>query len=273
MAKITILDGPMGTELLARGVETPLPGWSAHALLGAPQVVREIHADYARAGATVHRTNTFRTKRRDFPGEWEELTRAAVRLCREAIHSGQRVAGSLAPLEDCYEPAKSPPDPRPELREFARVLAEGCDLLVCETFPHVGEALVAVEECVATGLETWVALTAGPNADLLTPTELARGAAEAVQRGASAVLVNCVPVVRTLDYVTELSKLGVPFGAYANAGAPEDGFGWKSDPTEPLRYATAAQTWLAAGATIVGACCGTGPPHVRALSQSIQPRP
>ena len=269
---ITILDGPMGTELLLRGVETPLPGWSAHALLTAPDVVREIHADYARAGATVHRTNTFRTKRRDFPGDWEELTRAAMSICRESIPADQRVAGSIAPLEDCYEPGKSPPDPRAELREFAHVLAEGCDLLVCETFPHVGEALIAVEECVVTGRETWVAFTAGPNADLLTPAELGEGARRAIDLGASTVLVNCVPVVRTLDYLKELSGLGVPFGAYANAGEPDDGFGWKSDPSEPQRYAAAAQAWLDLGATIVGACCGTGPAHVRALADSIDAR-
>ena len=61
---IVILDGPMGTELLARGVPTPTPGWSAHALDAAPEVVASIHRDYAAAGAVVHTTNTFRTKSR-----------------------------------------------------------------------------------------------------------------------------------------------------------------------------------------------------------------
>lgn len=269
---ITLLDGPMGTELLARGVETPLPGWSAYALDTAPEIVRDIHADYAAAGATVHRTNTFRTKRRDAPERWQERTRRAVELCREAVPSSHRVAGSIAPLEDCYTPAESPEDPRAEHREFARALADyGCDLLVCETFPHVAEGLIAVEEAVATGCETWIAFTAGPKANLLTPSEIASAGREAVQRGASAVLVNCVPVLRTSEYVAELADLGVRFGAYANAGEPDDGFGWRSDPGEPDRYACVALEWADLGATILGACCGTGPAHVRALARALSP--
>ena len=265
---VTILTGPLGTELHRRGVETPLPGWSAHALQVAPDAVRAIHSAYAEAGATVHVTNTFRTKSRTFPNEWDELARTAVRLCREGIPESQRVAGSIAPLEDCYRPDLAPDDPREEHRELAQVLAgAGCDVLLCETFPHVGEGWIAVEEAVRTGVETWASFTAGPNADLLTPKELREAARGAIERGASSVFVNCVPAARTLDYVRELSQLGVSFGAYANAGAPDDGFGWKSDPGEPERYADVAQTWVEAGATFIGSCCGTGPEHIAALAR------
>jgi S-methylmethionine-dependent homocysteine/selenocysteine methylase len=59
-----VLDGPLGTVLVRRGVALPAPGWSAHALDVAPDVVAAIHRDYVAAGATVHTTNTFRTKRR-----------------------------------------------------------------------------------------------------------------------------------------------------------------------------------------------------------------
>ena len=228
---ITTLDGPMGTELAARGVPTPLPAWSAGALDSHPDVVADIHRAYAAAGATVHTTNTFRTQRRLFPERWAELAHRAVRLTRDAVPAGHRVAGSLAPLEDCYSPERSPPDPGPEHRELARVLAQaGCDLLICETFPHLGEALAAVEQAVTTGLETWVAFTAGPEADLLTPGDVAAGARAAARLGAAAVLVNCVPATRTLPYVKALAGVGVPFGAYANAGAPDDAIGWRPKP-------------------------------------------
>ncbi len=120
---ITLLDGPLGTELAARGVPTPGPGWSAFALDDAPEVVVAIHRDYARAGATVHTANTFRTKRRQLGVRWEELARRAIDLARGAVPAGQRVAGSIAPLEDCYRPDLSPPNPRPEHRELARALA------------------------------------------------------------------------------------------------------------------------------------------------------
>ncbi len=138
---------------------------------------------------------------------------------------------------------------------------------MCETFPHVVEALIAVEEAAATGLPVWVAFTAGPEADLLSPGEVERGAREAVSRGASAVLVNCVPAARTLAYVERLAEIGVPFGAYANAGTPEEGIGWGAEGPEAAQaYLEFARSWVNAGASIVGGCCGTGPRHIEALA-------
>jgi len=271
---ITILDGPLGSQLLARGVPTPLPGWSAHALQTDPDVVAAIHAAYAAAGATVHTTNTFRTRPAQMGEAWEEMARTAVALARGAIPSDHRVAGSLAPVADCYRPDLSPPGAEVEHRALARVLAEaGVDLILCETFPHVEEAAAAVREAVSTGVETWVALTAGPDADLLTPAALAEGARRAVDLGAAAVLVNCVPASRTLPYVEQLASLEVPFGAYANAGHPDEGVGWRSGPPGPARYAAWARTWIDAGATVIGGCCGTGPDHIRALGSDLEKNP
>lgn len=271
-AELVILDGPVGTELLRRGVPTPLPAWSAGAIEGAPEVLAAIHADYAGAGARVHTTNTFRTRPRLLGADWARAATRAVEITRGAIPAGHRVAGSIAPLEDCYRPDLSPGAAgRSEHRALAEVLADaGVDLLLCETFPHVGEALVALEVAVATGLPTWLALTAGPEADLLTPDALARGAKEAVRRGAAAVLVNCVPVARVSDYLDAFlaSDLGVPIGAYANAGRVDDGMGWTSEdaPDAATRYLEHARSWHERGATILGGCCGTGPAHVRALA-------
>lgn len=271
MNMITILDGPVGTELLARGVPTPLPLWSAWALRHRPEAVSAIHADYATAGATVHTANTFRTKRRQLGPGWEDLARAAVRLCREAVPPGQRVAGGIAPLEDCYEPWRSPAEPRDEHRELAEVLATaGCDLLLCETFPHVGEGWVAVEEAARTGVETWASFTPGPDGGLLTPADVREAARGAIDRGARAVLVNCVAAPLTLPYVRELAGLGVPFGAYANAGRADDALGWAPHPEAPERYASFVKAWVAEGATLVGGCCGTGPAHVRAVRDATR---
>ena len=269
-----LLDGPVGTELDRRGVDTSLPLWSARAIAEAPDVLAAIHRDYAAAGAEVHTANTFRSRRATLGDRWEELTHRAVAIARGAVPPAHRVAGSLAPIEDCYRPDLSPPDPRPEHRAMARALAAaGCDLILCETFPHVGEGLVAVEEAVATGLPVWAAFTAGPSADLLTPDAIGEAAIEAARRGAEAVLVNCVPATDTLRFVERLADAGVPFGAYANAGAPDDRIGWRApdeDPDAPSRYAAFAREWLRAGATIVGACCGTGSAHIRALASAIR---
>jgi S-methylmethionine-dependent homocysteine/selenocysteine methylase len=265
---IILLDGPIGSLLPAHGVATPGPSWSAAALESAPEVVGRLHRAYASAGACVHTANTFRTKERQSGAAWERLTRAAVGMARASVPAAHRVAGSLSPLEDCYRPDLSPRDPRPEHRAMARALAAaGVDLILCETFPHLGEALVATEEAAATGLPVWVSFTAGPDGSLLTPAEMGEGARAAADAGAQAVLVNCTAAAITLPYVEGLARAapaGVPVGAYANAGGPGE---WgATDEAATSRYVAFARAWVAAGATIVGSCCGTGPAHIAALA-------
>lgn len=271
---IVLLDGPLGTQLNAHGLQTPAPLWSAAALRSHPELVQQIHRAYAAAGAQVHTANTFRTRRRSAGPHWGVLAEEAVRLAREALPPGAVLAGSIAPLEDCYRPDLSPPDPKPEHAELAGHLASlGCDLLLCETFPHVGEGLCAVEAAAETGCPTWAAFTAGYRADLMEPETLAAAARAAEARGASAVLVNCVPASQTLRYVRALADSGitVPFGAYANAGHPTEGLGWAPAEDGPRRYAELAAQWAGAGATLIGGCCGTGPETISAIAEVLQP--
>lgn len=268
---VTILDGPLGTLLPERGVATPAPLWSAAALEAAPEVVGSIHREYAAAGACVHTACTFRTKERQAGADWERLTRLAVRIARASVPAGHRVAGSLAPLEDCYRPDLSPRDPRPEHRAMARALAAaGVDVVLCETFPHVGEALVAVEEAAATGAVVWASFTAGPDGSLLTPAQVKEGAAQAAARGASAVLFNCTAAPLVSPYVEAIVSAvpsGVLAGAYANAGGPSE---WNaSDEATISRHLAAARSWVAAGATLLGGCCGTGPALIAALAREL----
>jgi S-methylmethionine-dependent homocysteine/selenocysteine methylase len=272
---ITLLDGPLGTELAARGVSTPLPLWSAAAIDAAPEIIAEIHRDYAKAGATVHTANTFRTKRRTAGEDWLRLTNEAVRIARQNVPQQHRIAGSISPLEDCYHPERSPGRlSRPEHREMAEALAAAdCDLLLCETFPNLEEAVVAVEEAVRTGVATWLALTAGPDSNLLTPAQMVLGARQAVSLGASAVMVNCTPATDTLRFIEALqaARLGVPIGAYANAGSVDEQVGWQSSGAIASKakgaalYCELAKQWIASGATLIGGCCGTTPAHIAAL--------
>lgn len=283
---VLVIDGPLGTELLARGVPTPLPGWSAHALETHPEVVEGVHRDYARAGARLHTTNTFRTRSRVFPQQWELLARRAVELARRAVCDGQaeapagvRIAGSIAPLEDCYRPDLSPARSdvaacRREHGALAAVLADaGSDLLLCETFPDIAEGLTAARAARETGLETWLSFTPGPEGDLLSPRDVSEGAKRAVDLGVSAVLVNCVPARSALAFVEAIAEAlegsEVRLGCYANAGQPDDLMGWTSDPGAPERYVARVREWVEAGARIVGGCCGTSISHVAALAREF----
>jgi homocysteine S-methyltransferase len=269
-----ILDGPMGTELVRRGVPAPLPSWSAHALDVAPDVVAAIHSEYAAAGAEVHTANTFRVRKRSVGERWPAMLNLAVRIAKKSALPGQRVAGSIGPLEDCYRPDLSPGEAsRADHAELARALMEaGVDLLLCETFSHGAEAAVAVREAVRTGVETWVALTAGPDATLMTPRAMGEVARACAAEGARVVLVNCTPAKQTLSYVEAIATAGVAVGAYANAGSATDGMGWQSQAPAlgsegVARYADFARTWLEAGASVIGGCCGTGPAHIRGLAR------
>ncbi|MCP4872631.1 MAG: homocysteine S-methyltransferase family protein [Proteobacteria bacterium] len=276
MPPVLLLDGPVGTELARRGVPTPLPLWSASAMLDAPAALASVHADYAAAGARIHTANTFRTdpytlERVGYGDRWQELIRAAVRIARDAVPEDHLVAGSIAPLEDCYRPDLTPDllTCRREHGRLARELARaGVDLILCETFPHAGEALAALDAALETDKPVWLSLTLGPEGTLLEPDTVVATLEEAARRGAEAILVNCSPVGTITDLLPRLASLEVEFGAYGNVGEPDPVQGWRNDgPALPIPYAEAAKRWQDAGASILGGCCGTTPEHIAELAK------
>src|SRR5207237_10801128 len=99
---MSVLYGATGTELGRRGVDTRGSLFSAAALLSEQGIaaLRAVHAAYVQAGAQVITANTFRTNPRKAGGRWRELTRLAVRIARER---GAKVAGSIVPVEECYQ--------------------------------------------------------------------------------------------------------------------------------------------------------------------------
>lgn len=262
-----LLDGPMGTLLEHHGVPTPPPRWTASALDTHPDAVQAVHRAYADAGAVVHTAATFRTRPAAVGDDARRLSAVAVALCRQAVPASHRVAGSVAPVADCYEPWDSPPDAPERHARFARLLADvGVDLLLVETFAHPGEALAATEAAVATGLPVWSALTAGPRAMLLDPAELAAAARRLADAGAEVVLVNCTRARAMTPYVDAVAALGIPWGAYANAGPVTDGL-QHGTPGAAEAYASLAESWSHHGPSVLGSCCMTGPEHIRLLDR------
>lgn len=267
---VQILDGAIGTELGARGLMLEAPDWSARAMEKAPALLSGLHADYADAGATLHTANTFRTQPRAMGTGWREGLEAALRIARSAVPPGHQVLGSMAPVEDCYRTDLSPgAASRAEHREVARALAKaGCDRILCETFAHREEAIVAAEEAMDTGLPVWLSLTAGPFGELASPAGLARIGAELAPLGIDGLFLNCVAATRIGAYLDAISHLDLPLGVYANAGRPEDGLGWGGDsPGAAAAYADLAEQWRESGAIVIGGCCGTSPMHIHALAE------
>lgn len=277
-----LLDGATGTELTRRGVDTRLPLWSARALVKVPEKVLEIHRDYVAAGAEVVTANTFRTHRRSlahggFGGDARRLTRLAVDLARDAVRgTGAYVAGSIAPLEDCFRPDLVPEDAAlvAEHAEMARHLAEaGADLILVETMNTVRESWVATAAAKETGLPVLSSVVAGLGATLYSGEPLASAARALLPLAPDALLVNCVPARRVLEPLRALVTASggrTRIGAYGNIGHADDVDGWSATAdVPPDEYARLAASWIAAGASIVGGCCGTTPEHVAAMRRLL----
>lgn len=270
----------MGSELEARGAACPAPAWTSIPLGTRPDLVRAIHADHARSGADVHTAATFRTHERnlrgtELEGRWRELTRGAVALAqlgaRDGGDSSPRVAGSIAPLEDCYRPDLTPDDDAldAEHAQAARMLADaGASLLLVETMPTRRELEAATRAAVATGLPVWSAVTLGPSLDFFTRAEVVAARRLVGDLGAEAFLVNCTPADVVSDLLAALADddATLPIGAYANAIFEGHG-DWPVD-----RYVDEASRWVERGATLVGGCCGTTPEHLRALRERFPRR-
>jgi len=290
-----LLDGATGSELTRRAVDTGLPLWSAQALVSAPEVLRQVHADYLRAGAEIITANTFRTHRRNlahggFGHRARELTAQAVAIARDAVWDyaakqpgapARFVAGSMAPLEDCYSPELVPPQEQCEREhaEMAGHLAEaGVDLILAETMNTIREAVAAVKAARATGLPVMVSFTCGSNGRLLSGESVTAAFEAVAPLGVVGVLINCTPSTTISQPFGELkaSAQSVPgrtlpiVGLYANIGHTDDVQGWTStDDVAPLEYAQLAASWLRQGARLVGGCCGTTPAHIGAVRAII----
>ncbi|HEX7574021.1 MAG TPA: homocysteine S-methyltransferase family protein [Bacteroidota bacterium] len=282
-----MLDGAMGTELERRGVSTGLPLWSAHSLIRSPETVRRIHDEYIDAGADIITSNTFRTTRRTFlrgglPDRSAELTALAVTLAREssAVFPGRRVlvAGSMAPLEDCYKPDLVPDDDalRGEHAELAGRLAEaGVDFLLLETMGTLREAAAAAEAARGTGLEFVVSFLCRGDGSLYGGEPLREAVQLVMGLSPAAISLNCVSpgsMEVLLAYLQSALRGipgggNVPIGVYANVGAPggEHGTRFIRD-VGPAAYAEFAVSWARAGVSFVGGCCGTTPEYIRTIA-------
>jgi homocysteine S-methyltransferase len=294
-----ILDGALGSELERRGVNSKLPLWSAHALIEAPDQIKAIHRDNLQAGAEILTAATFRTSRYALSKEGlenraAELTNLAVQLARDAIRElevappnppvnggelgfppacggdrgGKFVAGSLAPLEDCYHPELRPPDDT-ILREHAhqaRLLKQaGVDIILVETQNSAREAQLATEMALNTGLPVWTSLLPKSATELLSGDSLVETAWAVYALGVDAVLINCCePDLALAAFTTVKSTLPadeIRLGLYPNL------LGTAQTPDDFARWGRAA---IESGALIVGGCCGTTPDHLKALVAQVK---
>ncbi|MFN0158468.1 MAG: homocysteine S-methyltransferase family protein [Bacteroidota bacterium] len=281
---LLILDGAMGTELQRRGVDTGLPLWSANALIAHPEAVLQIHKDYIEAGADIITTNTFRTTRRtlkraNLPDRSQQLVRLAVEQTVRARASfpdrSVLIAGSIAPLEDCYRPDLVPSETEleDEHGELAsRLVGLGVDFIILETMNTIREAHAACRAAVSTCKEVVVSFVCTPEGQLLSGESLVDAVNAILPLQPTGFSINCVSPRHASSSIRHLQSMSLlPLAVYGNVGLPEsDKHGWEftHDISED-EYAVFAGQWKQSGARIIGGCCGTTPAYTRALQKQL----
>ena len=280
VGEVLISDGATGTNMQERGLTlgTPPEAW----LFENPAAVIQLHRDFIAAGSQILLTDTFggtslRLVHAGMGDKVAEANRRGVELAREAAGSADvLVAGSMGPTGQMLEPLgeMTVTTAASVFAEQARALAEaGADLLVIETQFDLGEAITAIKGARAT---TTLPIVCSFSYDMGHKTMMGTGpaqvAAELTALGVDVIGINCGrSLAENLDNLKTLrANTVLPLWMKPNAGLPHmsDDHRAHYDVT-PADMGEHAAAWLAAGAQIIGGCCGTSPDHLRQIAQAV----
>lgn len=277
-----LADGGMGTQLYASGISFER-GFESQNLVNGPLVER-IHRSYLASGAEMLETNTFGANRlklasyglAESAGEVCRIGARLARNAREVAGVDAFVAGAIGPLGCLLEPYSdvSLLQARVCFREMVEGLVKGgVDLLVLETFlsiEEIAEAIAAAHEVCDLPLVAQVSFTG----ELLTPSgETPEGVARALDSlGADVIGTNCgVGPQSALEIVERMASVTHrPLSAQPNAGMPQRMAGRLLFLSTPEYFADYSSRLAAAGAAIIGGCCGTTPNHISAMAASLR---
>ncbi len=279
--EVVILDGATGTELQKKG----LPAGACPEIwcLENPSTIREVHASYQEAGARIVYTCTFganRFKLRQYGVKEDVYTvnLELARLARKACGKKALVAGDIGPTGLFVEPfGPLAFDAAVDaFKEQAKGLIDGgCDLIVIETMIDIQEtraALLAVKEL--SDIFTVVSMTYENDGHTLGGTPPVAALITLQSLGADAVGCNCsAGPEKMLEFVAAMKPYAtVPILAKPNAGMPRlEGLKTVFD-MDAKTFAVFARKLAAAGANLVGGCCGTTPAHIAALAKAVSGR-
>jgi 5-methyltetrahydrofolate--homocysteine methyltransferase len=282
-----VCDGAMGTQLMLAGLENGSCGemWN----LSQPERVLAIQKRYADAGADCIITNTFggsriTLKRHGVAKDVRAINKAAAQIARNAF--GGRpgfVLGDIGPLGAILEPYGdlSHADAREALDEQAAALVEGgADAIIIETQTSLEEIGLAIEAAKAAGAPSIIAsLAYDLSADKTFYVTMMgvfpdKAAQFAEEKGANFVALNCgtgmdmVGAAKVARIYADSCSL--PTMVQPNAGLPVLEGGKAVYKQSPADMVVAVPEVIAAGAKIIGSCCGSTPEHTRAIRQVVE---
>lgn len=289
------LDGAMATELESRGCNLADNLWSAKVLIEQPQLIRDVHLDYFRAGAEVAITASYQATPAGFAARGLDnqqscaLIEKSVALAIDARSQYQQenpaakdllIAGSVGPygayLADGSEYRGDYIRSQDEFIAFHRpriasLLAAGADLLACETLPSFPE-ICALITLLAEYPEAnaWLSLTLKDSQHLSDGTPLNQViAAISESPQVIAIGINCIALEKTTPALTYLQTLtDLPLVVYPNSGEHYDAQSktWHQHHEVCGTLAGYLPEWLAAGAKLIGGCCRTSPKDIAELA-------
>ncbi|MBC8322389.1 MAG: homocysteine S-methyltransferase family protein [Candidatus Marinimicrobia bacterium] len=280
--KPLVLDGAMGTELVRNGVELPLPIWSADANLDHPDIVLNIHQEYAAAGADIITTNTFRTttytyrkagytKQRAQERAYDSLM-SAVDLARKSAVDTMKVAGSITAIDDCYSPELYPGKGAAEdtFGELVEWFSEaGVDLLLFETMGNFEEIEIALEASLNIEINCWFSLILKDGKHILDGHSLDEAINLIKTFPISCLMLNCNKIETTPSALKLFLSLWTnDWGVYSNLGVTDfdnDYF----DIINDSNFKESISLFLEFNPAVIGACCGSTPKHIDMIKNLI----
>lgn len=281
-SKPLVLDGAMGTELVRKGVDLPLPIWSADANLTHPEIVLNIHQEYASAGADIITTNTFRTTTYTYRKAGYSKERAqerardslmsAVDLARKATVDTMKVAGSITSIDDCYSPDLFPgkgaaEDTFGELVEWFN--EAGVHLLLFETMGHLDEIQIALEASRHVEPTCWVSLILKDGKHILDGHSLDETINLIKTFPVSCLMLNCNKIETTQSALDLFLSLWTDnWGVYSNLGVTDYDNNYFNTINDS-NFKESISLYLESNPTIIGACCGSTPKHIEMIKNLI----
>lgn len=276
--RFVFLDGGMGTQLQARGLQ---PGQKPElAALEMPDVLTAIHTDYANAGADILLANTFGANAKKLAGcghTVEDVVTASIACARKAADTtGALVALDIGPLGELLVPAGTLSF-EDAYAEFAQVIragtAAGADLVFLETMTDLYELKAAIlsakENCT---LPVFTSMSFESRGRTFTGCTVESYAVTAAGLGADAVGINCsLGPKEILPFAQRLCRsvpAGVPVFVKPNAGLPNPDGSYNLDPDG---FAAEMKEYAAIGVSMVGGCCGTTPAFISKLHETFSP--
>jgi S-methylmethionine-dependent homocysteine/selenocysteine methylase len=287
--RIVLIDGGTGTELERRGVVGDEATWSGRGMYTHDHLVREIHEDYIRAGAQVIATNTFGTTRQMLEGaglgdEITNINRRAVEVAIEArdnvAEQPVAIAGSISAMPAHFDRSNyGDRDAELEVyRELVDILVTaGVDLIACEMMEELDHSPLAIQAAMETGLPVWLGISCRlhPESGAVVSYDHPKVGLEQLLDAFLPTSPEVVNLMHSeIDAIPEAMSIVQqtwtgPIGVY-----PESGYFTKPswnfvDIISPDDLVNEARGWVAAGARILGGCCGTNPDHIRALRDAL----